>query len=53
LSSNKQKQQLESITGICETALGGCDDIFDIEGSRSNQIDALWVPMEQMHSPVA
>jgi hypothetical protein len=52
LSSNKQKQQLESITGICETALGGCDDIFD-EGFGTNQIDALWVPMEQMNSPVA
>ena len=49
----KPTEQLESITDICETALEGCDDIFDIEGFGTNQIDALWVPTEQMRSPVA
>jgi len=39
----KPTEKLDSIADICETALEECDDIFDIPGFGTNQIDTLWV----------
>lgn len=49
----KPTEQLESIANICESALEDCDDIFDIRGFGTDQIDASWVPTQQRGNPVA
>lgn len=45
----KPTEKLASIADICETALEDCDDVCDIEGFGTNQIDALWVPTQRNH----
>jgi hypothetical protein len=45
----KPTNELANLAQICETALEGADDIFDIRGFGTDQIDALWISSNPRH----